>query len=395
MQAKRPALKITLWLLACALLVGAVVVRLRSNAGAKSEDTKLDMKDRVIPVIATTVQHADLPIELEGLGSVAPIQTVTVRTQVDGRLDKLFFREGQPVKRGELLAQIDPRPYEIQLHQAEGSLARDRATLESGGKNLERLAKLEGPHFISPQDLQNQQALVGGLQGSVAIDEAQVASAKLNLLYARITSPLDGVTGIRLVDPGNIVRAADATGIVIITQLDPIAVVFTLPQDDLPKVSEQLARGAELQVDAYDRSGISKLATGTLQLIDNQVATATASIRLKAFFPNGEHRLWPNLFVKARLHLETRKGVLAVPSIALQRGPRGVLVYVIKPDQTVEARPIEADISVGELTVIKSGVTAGEQVVVEGQNQLRPGSKVSVRKPSGGLPGEKQTGALR
>ena len=394
MQAKRPALKITLWLLVAALLAGAVVQRLRANAGAHA-DARQDTKERVIPVIATTVELTDLPLELEGLGSVAPIQTVTVHTQIDGRLDKLFFREGQTVKRGELLAQIDPRAYEIALHAAEGSLKRDRATLESGSKNLERLAKLSGPHFISPQDLQNQQALVSGLEGTVAVDEAQVASAKLNLVYARITSPLDGVTGIRLVDPGNIVRAADPTGIVIITQLDPIAVVFTLPQDDLPKVAEQLAHGAELTVDAYDRSGITKLATGKLQLIDNQVATATASIRLKAFFPNEEHRLWPNLFVKARLHLETRKGVLAVPSIAVQRGPRGVLVYVIKPDQTVEARPIDVDMTVGSLTVLKGGLKPGEQVVVEGQNQLRPGARVSVRGASAPLPSVKPSGALR
>ncbi|MDB4988423.1 MAG: mdtA, partial [Myxococcaceae bacterium] len=387
--------KVTLWLFACVLIVGAAVLRLRGNAGAHAESKPLEGRERVIPVIATTVDHTDLPIELEGLGSVVPIATVTIRSQVDGRLDKMFFREGQAVKKGELLAQIDPRAFQIQLHQAEGSLRRDRATLESGGKSLERLNKLIGPHFVAPQDVQNQEALVGGLEGTVYIDEAAVESAKLNITYSHITSPIDGVTGIRLVDPGNLVRASDTTGIVIVTQLDPIAVVFTLPQDDLPKVAEQLAHGAELEVDAYDRSGITKLATGQLQVLDNQVATATASIRLKAFFPNGERRLWPNLFVKARLHLETRKGVLAVPSIAVQRGPRGALVYVIKSDQTAEARPIEVELQVGELTVIKSGLQAGEQVVVEGQNQLRPGAKVSVRKSSSALPNEKQSGALR
>ncbi|MDB4972139.1 MAG: mdtA [Myxococcaceae bacterium] len=395
MQAKRPALKVVLWLLACALIGGAVVLRLRANAGAKADSRQESKEARVIPVIATTVTATDLPIELEGLGSVAPIATVTIRSQVDGRLEKMFFKEGQAVKKGELLAQIDPRPFQIQLHQAEGSLRRDRATLESGGKNLERLAKLSGPHFVSPQDLQNQQALVGGLEGTVYIDEAAVDSARLNLDYAHIRSPIDGVTGIRLVDPGNLVRASDTTGIVIVTQLDPIAVVFTLPQDDLPRIAEQLAKGAELEVDAYDRSGITKLGTGKLQVLDNQVATATASIRLKAFFPNGEARLWPSLFVKARLHLETRKGVLAVPSIAVQRGPKGALVYVVKPDQTAEARPIEVDLQVAELTVVKSGLQAGEQVVIEGQNQLRPGAKVSVHKPTGALPSEKQTGALR
>jgi multidrug efflux system membrane fusion protein len=395
MQAKRPALKITLWLLAALLLGGALVLRLRTHAAAPPESAQAGPQARVIPVITTTVEQTDLPIELEGLGTVAPIQTVTIRSQVDGRLEKLFFKEGQAVKRGDLLAQIDPRPFQIQLKQAEGSLARDQATLDSGGQNLERLAKLSGQKFVSAQDLQNQQALVGGLAGTVRVDEAQVESARLSLAYARITSPLDGVTGIRQVDPGNLVRASDATGIVLITQLDPIAVVFTLPQDDLPRVAEQLARGATLEVDAYDRSGLLKLATGKLELIDNQVATATASIRLKAFFPNGEHRLWPNLFVKARLHLETRKGVLAVPSIAVQRGPKGVLVYVVEGDQTAAIRPIEIEQTVGELTVIKRGLKAGEQVVVEGQNQLRPGARVSVRKQSGSLPSERQAGALR
>lgn len=377
MQKKRAFVRILLSLIAVAAIAGALVVRLRANA--TNQEKAAAPKDRATPVLTATVQKSDVPIDLEGIGSAVAIQTVTVRPQVDGRIDKVFFREGQPVKKGELLAQIDPRPFAILLQQAQGNLARDQATLESGNANLERLTKLGTQHYVSPQDVQNQKALVGQTQGSVLIDQAQISTAQLNLSYARITSPIDGVTGIRLIDPGNYVRAGDTGGLVIITQLDPIAVIFSLPQDDLPKVAEQLAHGAVLAVDAYDRGGITKLASGELTLIDNQVVTATATIRLKAVFPNADRRLWPNLFVKTRLHLETRKDVLVIPSTALQRGPRGPFVYAIKPDQTAEVRLVEVELALADQTVIRKGVSAGEQVVVEGQGQLRPGAKVLVR----------------
>lgn len=377
MQKKRPAVRILLSLIVLAAIGAALVVRLRANAA--NPDKAGAPKDRATAVLTATVQKSDVPIDLEGIGSAVAIQTVTVRPQVDGRIDKVFFHEGQAVKKGELLAQIDPRPFNILLQQAQGNLVRDQATLEGSNAALERLTKLAGEKYVSPQDVQNQKALVGQTKGSVLIDQAQIETAQLNLSYARITAPIDGVTGIRLIDPGNYVRAGDAGGLVMITQLDPIAVIFSLPQDDLPKVAEQLAHGAVLTVDAYDRGGITKLATGELKLIDNQVVTSTATIRLKAVFPNTDRRLWPNMFVKARLHLETRKDVLVIPSSALQRGPRGPFVYAIKPDQTAEVRLVEVELSLADQTVIRKGVSEGEQVVVEGQGQLRPGAKVQVR----------------
>lgn len=377
MQKKRPAVRILLSLIVLAAIGAALVVRLRANAA--NPDKAGAPKDRATAVLTATVQKSDVPIDLEGIGSVVAVQTVTVRPQVDGRIEKVFFHEGQAVKKGDQLAQIDARPFNILLQQAQGNLVRDQATLEGSNAALERLTKLAGEKYVSPQDVQNQKALVGQTKGSVLIDQAQIDTAQLNLSYARITAPIDGVTGIRLIDPGNYVRAGDTGGLVIITQLDPIAVIFSLPQDDLPKVAEQLAHGAVLTVDAYDRGGITKLATGELKLIDNQVVTATATIRLKAEFPNADRRLWPNLFVKARLHLETRKDVLVIPSSALQRGPRGPFVYAIKPDQTAEVRLVEVELSLADQTVIRKGVSEGEQVVVEGQGQLRPGAKVQVR----------------
>ncbi|MET0285417.1 MAG: efflux RND transporter periplasmic adaptor subunit, partial [Polyangiales bacterium] len=223
-------------------------------------------------------------------------------------------------------------------------------------------------------------------------DQAAIDSAKLNLSYARITAPIDGVPGIRLIDPGNYVRAGDTNGLVIITQLDPIAVVFSLPQDDLSKVAAQLARGGTLPVVALDREGLTELARGELRVIDNQVVSTTATIRLKAVFPNAERKLWPNLFVKARLSLETRKGALVVPSTAIQRGPRGPFVYVVRADQTAEVRMVKVELMIEEQAVIASGIEPGEQIVIEGQNQLRPGAKVQLR---GGSPKSGQVDSLK
>lgn len=391
MQGKRPVVR---WMLGCVLgatLVGALVHFRAGAVGTRAQGgTSAGREPRATPVLVASVVQRDLPIDLEGIGSAVPIQTVTVRSQVDGRIEKLFFREGQSVRRGDLLAQIDPRPFANMLQQAEGAHARDRATLESARANLERLEKLASARFVSTQEVQNQQALVAQTEAALQVDQAQIGAAQLNLDYARIRSPIDGVTGIRLIDPGNFVRAGDAGGIVIITQLDPIAVVFTLPQDDLPKVSEQLARGVELGVDAYDREGVTKLGSGRLTVIDNQVISATATIRLKAVLPNPERKLWPNLFVKARLHLEARRDALVVPTPAVQRGPRGPFVYVVKSDQTVEARPVEVELTVADTVLVRAGLAVGEQVVVEGQAQLRPGSRVDVRPAPGAEHSERE-----
>jgi membrane fusion protein, multidrug efflux system len=335
---------------------------------------------RAVPVVAAAVQRKDVPIYLDGLGNVAAFYTVTVRSQVDGRLDKVLFREGQQVRKGELLAQIDPRPFQNQLRQAEGALVRDKAQLAAAKVNLDRYRQLAAKKLIPQQQADDQAALVGQLEGTVAVDEATISSAKLNLDYSSIRSPIDGVTGVRIVDPGNLVHASDANGLIVLTQLDPISVLFSLPQDELPRVMQQLEQST-LTVEAWSRDGTQKLATGQLALIDNQINANTATLRLKAVFPNPQKLLWPNQFVKARLLLTTRKDALVVPATVPQRGPDGLFAYVIQQDQTVQPRNIEVDHAEGDLVILAKGLDEGEQVVVDGQNQLRAGAKVAARQP--------------
>lgn len=377
------------------------IVALASFAGCKgdgasaAEKSDKAQKDRVIPVVAAPVEQKNVPIFLDGLGNVVAFKTVTVHTQVDGRLDKVLFVEGQNVKRGEVIAQIDPRPYAIQLHQAEGALARDSAQLHDNQANFERYQSLRDQKLVAQQQVDDARAALGQFSGNVEIDKAAIEQAKLNLDYARITSPIDGVTGVRQVDPGNLVHAADTTGIVVLTQLDPIAVLFTLPEDDLPAVMDELIAGP-LTVEAWSRDGVTKLATGKVLLIDNAINQATATMRMKAQFENSAHKLWPNQFVKTRLLLTTRKNALVVPATVVQRGPKGVFAYVISPqDQTVSMRTIEVDLTQGEVTIIKSGLKPGELVVSDGQNQLRPGSKVQSRQVTNTADVQKQRNAPR
>ncbi len=333
---------------------------------------------RVVPVVAAPVTQRDVAITLDGLGTATAANTVTVRSQVDGRLEKVLFREGQEVRRGDLLAQIDPRLFEIQRHQAEGALARDQATLKNAKLNMERFEDLRKRNLVPQQQVDDQGTLVGQAEGAVAIDRAALENARLNLDYARITSPIDGVTGVRLIDAGNLVHASDQTGIVVLTQLDPIAVIFTLPQDDLPAVSEQLRKGT-LDVQAFARDGKTRLGSGHVLLIDNQINQNTATIRIKALFPNPHRALWPNQFVKAQLLLTTLKDVLVVPATAVQRGPEGLFAYVVGQDQTVTAQKIEVERTQGDLSIISKGLAEGDLVVVDGQAQLRPGAKVQAR----------------
>jgi len=372
--------RIVLLLVAAALIAGVAFFvnrrTARNQAGAARDQQAA--AGRPVPVVSGVVQKRDVPIYLDGLGSVVAFKTVTVRTQVDGRLDQVLFREGQAVRQGDLLARIDSRPFQNQLHQAEGALARDRAQLQGAKVNLERYQKLAQDKLIAQQQADDQAALVGQLEGAVELDRAQIDAAKLNIDYANIRSPIEGVTGVRIVDPGNIVHAADQSGLVILTQLDPIAVLFSLPQDDLPRVMTELARNP-LPVEAWSRDGAQKLAEGRLALVDNQINAATATLRLKAVFPNPQRLLWPNQFVKARLLLTVRKDALTVPATVPQRGPEGTFAYVIQPDQTVQARPIEVESSEGDLAIVARGLSEGEQVVVDGQSQLRPGSKVQAR----------------
>jgi multidrug efflux system membrane fusion protein len=371
------------------LIVGGILWQVAGHPGFRSKTPPAEVHP--IPVAAATALQTDVPIYLEGLGTVTALYTVTVKTQVDGRLDKMLFVEGQRVKKGELIALVDPRPFEAALHQAAATVARDQANLVNARLNLKRYDELSKQNLIAVQQATDQQAQVDQLAATVAIDQAQVETAKLNLEYAHIISPVDGVTGIRLVDPGNIIHATDASGIVVITQLDPIAVLFTLPQDDLPEVSEQMGKG-ELTVDAFSRDGGAKLGTGKVLLIDNQINQTTATIRLKALFPNPNAVLWPNEFVKARLLLDTKRNVIVVPTPAVQRGPKGTFVYVVGNDSTVSVRNITIATTQGDQTILSSGVQAGERVVVDGQNQLRPGTKVSVRAAEGaGAPAASQT----
>jgi multidrug efflux system membrane fusion protein len=341
-------------------------------------------------VVVTTAVRKDVPVFLEGLGTVTANKTVTVRSRVAGQLQTVAFKEGQAVKQGTLLAQIDPRPFQIALNTAQAALARDSAQLKGARLNLERFTQVRAEKLIAQQQVDDQQTVVDQLSAQVQADQAQVASARLQLDYARITSPIDGVTGVRLVDPGNMVQANEANGLVIVAQLDPIAVLFTLPQDDLPTVSEEMAKGT-LSVAALSRDGQTELARGQVELIDNQINASTSTIRLKASFPNPKRTLWPNQFVKARLLLTTRRGVLTVPAVAVQRGPKGSFVYAVGADQKAMMKPVEVQAMEGEVALISRGIEEGEKVVIDGQSQLRPGALTSVKGPEGG--GEKKRAA--
>ena len=338
---------------------------------------------RPVSVSVAAAVRRDVPIYLDGLGSVAAWKTVTVRAQVDGRLDKVRFTEGQKVKRGEVLAEIDPRPFLAQLHQAEGALARDSAMLHNNRLNLERYTNLRKQDLIAQQQADDQQAAVDQYAGAVSVDQAQIENAKLQLGYAQITSPIDGVTGVRLIDEGNLIRASDAGGLVVVTQLDPIAVLFTLPEDDLPRVLARQKKGP-VPVEAYNREGDVHLGTGELVVVDNQINQSTATVRLKAAFPNPEQKLWPNQFVKARLLLDVRKDAIVIPAVAVQRGPKGTFVYTVGADKTAAVQPVQvAEIS-GALAIITQGLSEAASVVVEGQNQLRPGAQVNASRAGGG-----------
>jgi membrane fusion protein, multidrug efflux system len=378
------------WLLGIAalLLVAGLIVVVRARTGDKTEQSggREARGARPVQVVVAPAVQRDVPIYLEGLGSVTAYRTVAVKAQVDGRLEQVFFREGQAVKKGEALAQIDPRPFRAQLHQAEGALARDLALLANARLNVARDRRLVAQKFIAQQQLDTDIATANQLEGTVQIDRAAIETARLNLDYARIVSPVDGVTGVRIVDPGNLVHANDANGIVVVTQLDPISVLFTLPQDELPRLSAEMERG-KLRVQAFNRDGATLLGEGELLLIDNQINQATATLRLKAVFENGRRTLWPNQFVKARLLLMTRQGALVVPSTALQRGPSGTFVFVVDKDSKAQPRTVRAEPR-GEIAIVDEGLAAGEQVVADGQSQLRAGSVVTTR-TTAGLAGKK------
>lgn len=346
--------------------------------GEKGEKGGSAASARAVPVLVSEVQQRDVPVWLEGLGTAQAWQQVTIRAQVEGQLERVYFKEGETVKKGQLLAQVDPRPFQVQLQQAKGALARDQATLEAGERNLVRYQLLDQKKLVARQQLDDQVGQVGQTRGTLAVDQAAIRSAKLNLSFARIRSPLAGVTGVRLVDAGNLVRPTDPTGIVVVAQLDPAAVFLTLPQDELPLLTAAQQRG-EVVVEAWSRDGRTLLGTGTLEVIDNQINLATSTLKLKSRVPNPKARLWPNQFVKARVLVDVQKNALVIPAAAVQRGPQGAFVYVVEKDSTAALRTVEVGFTTAENVVIKKGLAAGEKVVAEGQNQLRPGTRVSTR----------------
>ncbi len=334
---------------------------------------------QVVPVSTTLAQVQDMPVYLVGLGSVTPLNAVSVKSRVDGQLVQVAFKEGQHVKKGQLLAVIDPRPFEVQLSQAQAMLFRDQAQLKDARLNYQRFkGLLEESGAISQQQVDTQAALVDQLEGAVRNDQAQIDNAKLQLTYCHITSPIDGRIGLRLVDPGNIVHASDTNPLLVVTQLQPITAIFTLPEDQLPVVAKKM-RGSTLQVEAYSRDNQTKLATGTLLTIDNEIDQTTGTGRLKAQFKNANDELWPNQFVNIRLLLEVRKNSIVVPAVAIQRGPQGTYVYVVKGDKTVEVRPVTVAITQNNVAALSNGLSPNDVVVVDGQDKLHSGSTVEIR----------------
>jgi multidrug efflux system membrane fusion protein len=335
-----------------------------------------------VPVAVAKAEKRDMPVVLSGLGSVEAFNTVVVKSRIDGQLVQIAFKEGQEVKQGDLLAVIDPRPYEVALAQAQATLYKDQSALKDAKLNMDRFAGLVKDGVIPQQQYDTQVSQVGQLEGAVRADQANVDNVKLNLVYSRITAPVSGRVGLRQVDIGNMIHATDPNGLVVITQLQPIAVIFTLPEDNLPSVTQHM-RGGSLQVEAYSRDDQTKLATGKLLTIDNQIDQSTGTGKLKAVFDNHDHALWPNQFVNARLLLEVRKNNTVVPAAAIQRGPQGTYVFTVKPDKTVDMRNVTVSFNAGNFTAITSGLAPGETVVTDGQDKLQPGSHVDVRGPAG------------
>lgn len=336
------------------------------------------MKRRAVPVAAATARQGDIGVYIQALGTVTPLHTVAIMSRVQGEIMRVYYREGQMVAKGDPLVEIDPRPYEAAVLQAEGQLARDRAALRAASIDLRRYQKAYARRAIPKQQLDDQRQLVFQDEGAVKADQGVLANAKVNLVYCHITAPIDGRVGLRLVDPGNLVQANGTSSLVVIAQLQPISVIFSVAEDYLPEIQEQLRRGVPMDVEALDRTQRKKLATGTFLTLDNLIDTTTGTVRIRAVFDNEDNALFPNQFVNARLRVSTRKNATLVAAAAIQRGTQGSFVYVIRPDQTVEVRTVKVDTTEGQIASVE-GIKPGETVAVSGFDKLQEGAKVVIR----------------
>ena len=368
-----------LWLIAFVVLaVAGYWLLTKRQAQSAAAKPARDAASASVPVAVAEAQKGEIPVYLNGLGSVTPFNTVTVRSRIDGQLLRVTFQEGQFVRQGEMLAEIDPKPFQVQLEQAEGQLARDQAQLNNANLDLTRYQTLAAQGVIPRQQLDTQAATVRQFDGVIRADEAQISSARLNLTYCRITAPLTGRVGLRLADVGNMIHATDPNGLVVITQVQPIAVLFTIPEDSLSQVLKKVRSGEHLSVEAYDRSGQTKIADGRVSTIDNQIDQTTGTSRLKAVFDNKDNTMFPNQFVNVRLLVEMKNDKILIPAVAIQRGPQGTFVYVVNPDQTVDVRQVTVGIIEGTQASIDNGLSDREQVVVDGVDKLRAGIKVQI-----------------
>ena len=340
--------------------------------------SKADAASRPMPVVAAPARKGSIDVAIDALGTVIPRNMVVVRPRVDGQLLSVAFQEGQSVKAGDLLAQIDPRPFEVMLTQANGQMARDQAQLKNAQVDLERYQTLLAQDSIAKQQVDTQAALVRQYQGAIESDKGAVDNAKLQITYARITAPISGRVGLRQVDPGNMVHAADSNGLVTITQVQPVTVVYPVPEDNVPRIVKRMQGKDTVAVDAFDRSGKTRLATGKLLTIDNQIDTTTGTVKVKAEFPNTDGALFPNQFVNVRMVVETHDDATLVPTPAIQRGAPGTFVFLVKEDKTVAVTPVQVGAVSGETTEVTKGLAAGNLVVVDGADKLRDGSSVEL-----------------